>query len=107
MAIAFDNSTTSTSTGTSITITSFAVAATNPFIIVTIADWAAVASIVTGVTFNGVSMTNLANWTAKIENGNVPEGWFSTYYITGQSGTHNIVISSTGAGISASSGISG
>ena len=105
-AIAFDNSTTNTSSGTSITISNFAVAATNPFLTVVVSNWGASTDLVTGITYNGVAMTLLSGASTKIENGNPTEGYMTVYYLAGQSGTHNIVISSSGAGIGASSGIS-
>lgn len=105
MAIAFDNAVTSVSTGTSITLTSYAVGASNPFLCVAVANWAAATDLVTGITFNGVAMTIDSTVSGIIENGNAPKGYYSVYTLVGQSGTHDIVISSSGAGIGAASGI--
>ena len=103
--VAFDNSATSTATG-SPTI-SYTVTGSNPLLIVAIANWAPAsgADLITGVTYNGVSMTRNSTMSGTIENGNTPKGFLSFYYIVGQSGTHNVIISTSGAGISASSGI--
>jgi hypothetical protein len=104
-AIAYDNSTTSTGTGTSVTISNYTVGSSNPLLVVAVANWIQQTDVITGITFNGVAMTLDSNVSGIIQNGNPTKGYYSVYTLTGQSGTGNIVISASGAGITAASGI--
>lgn len=89
MAIARDTDANLPSGGGSSSETySYTVTGDNPALIV--AFTAATTDIVTSVTFNGVAMTQLQ----KIQNG--ASRWSYLYYLTGQSGTHNVVITASG-----------
>lgn len=85
-AVAYDNSGSLTGVGvTSLTISSFVVAATNPLILCGAGEGGTVGASTSGVTYNAVSMTQVG--TPLVQGGS--DNSLSMWRLTGQSGTHN------------------
>lgn len=92
MAIAFDAYSTGSTTGTSLTV-SHTTSGSNRILIVGVQTGTGGSSLVTGITYNGTAMTNIDS-----SIGNGVQRWLETWYlIAPTSGTHDIVVSTSGS----------
>ncbi len=90
-AVAYDNSATQDGDGVgSITLVNFAVAATNPLVLCSVAQRGGSADI-SGVTYNSVAMTQVGSSIIQYT-----DYILSLWRLTGQSGTHNAVATYSG-----------